>query len=425
MLHDSWVPLAEAGAGRYSASFLEAIDRALAVRPEQRTQTIDLLRQELGLPPAHVPGGAPAPRVDPEATVIRPARTTAPTVATAAQPAAAAGTVAAPAARQPTLAPRTVAPAETPAAATAEPPAAERAAAPRRTAMLAALGLGVLVAGGAAWWLTRGPATPAPAPVVTATPTPPAAPAPGPVVAAAPPAAALAPPPAAPPPPPPPPPRAVPRSPAEAYALWQAEGGGALRPQVRAPASLAVSELGKSRIGVTAPQAGYVHLVAALAGGSELQLWHPGATPQRIGAGATLEITPAAWSARPPAPGRWQVMAIVTSQPWDLAADGWREQGGVRVHGFDAAATPASTPCPPGSGPCDAFGAAEFTLEVRAPAPAAPVVAAPPERKPPPVRATPPAAAQNSEECGRIIAQMSLGDTSPALAARFKALGCR
>jgi hypothetical protein len=51
LMSDSFVPLAEGAAGRYSAGFLAAIDRALAVRPEQRTQTIETLRLELGLPP--------------------------------------------------------------------------------------------------------------------------------------------------------------------------------------------------------------------------------------------------------------------------------------------------------------------------------------------------------------------------------------
>ena len=49
LLHDNYVPLSEAAAGRYSERFLGAIDRALAVRPEQRTQSIGELRQDMGL----------------------------------------------------------------------------------------------------------------------------------------------------------------------------------------------------------------------------------------------------------------------------------------------------------------------------------------------------------------------------------------
>jgi serine/threonine protein kinase len=75
MLNDTYQPLTQAAAGRYSEPFLAAIDRALAVRPEVRTQTIEQLRQELGLdgyvPPTvqgtlaqpAIPAGASAPTV--------------------------------------------------------------------------------------------------------------------------------------------------------------------------------------------------------------------------------------------------------------------------------------------------------------------------------------------------------------------------
>ncbi len=49
MLSDTYVPLAELAARRYSDPFLRAIDRALRVKPEDRTRTINDLRAELGL----------------------------------------------------------------------------------------------------------------------------------------------------------------------------------------------------------------------------------------------------------------------------------------------------------------------------------------------------------------------------------------
>jgi serine/threonine protein kinase len=49
LLNDTYVPLTQAAEGRYSEPFLSAIDRALAVRPEERTQSIGELRQDLGL----------------------------------------------------------------------------------------------------------------------------------------------------------------------------------------------------------------------------------------------------------------------------------------------------------------------------------------------------------------------------------------
>jgi len=49
IVYDDYVPLATAAAGRYSARLLGAIDRALAVRPEDRTRSIVELRMDLGL----------------------------------------------------------------------------------------------------------------------------------------------------------------------------------------------------------------------------------------------------------------------------------------------------------------------------------------------------------------------------------------
>ncbi|MEM5342202.1 serine/threonine-protein kinase [Paraburkholderia azotifigens] len=49
MMSDSYVPLATQAAGRYSATFLKAIDHALAVKPEERPQNVRSLAAELGL----------------------------------------------------------------------------------------------------------------------------------------------------------------------------------------------------------------------------------------------------------------------------------------------------------------------------------------------------------------------------------------
>ena len=64
MLNDNFQPLAQVAAGRYSARFLEAVDRGLLVRPEQRPQSIEEFREDLGLM-------EPLDAV--EATVVRPA----------------------------------------------------------------------------------------------------------------------------------------------------------------------------------------------------------------------------------------------------------------------------------------------------------------------------------------------------------------
>jgi serine/threonine protein kinase len=47
LFEDSYQPLAVRVAGRYSATFLQAIDRALAVMPDHRTQTVEAFRSDL------------------------------------------------------------------------------------------------------------------------------------------------------------------------------------------------------------------------------------------------------------------------------------------------------------------------------------------------------------------------------------------
>ena len=49
LMNDNYVPMVQAGAGRYSPEFLAAMDRALIVKPEQRTQSVDDLRHDLGM----------------------------------------------------------------------------------------------------------------------------------------------------------------------------------------------------------------------------------------------------------------------------------------------------------------------------------------------------------------------------------------
>ncbi len=78
LMNDNFVPLAEAAKGRYSERFLSAIDRALAVKPEERTQSIGELRVALGLD-GFVPeraAAAPAPRT--AAASVRTGAATAP-----------------------------------------------------------------------------------------------------------------------------------------------------------------------------------------------------------------------------------------------------------------------------------------------------------------------------------------------------------
>lgn len=68
LMNDNYVPMVQAGAGRYSPSFLAAIDRALVVKPEQRTQSIDALRHDLGMEPSAPDTGKTQRRSGPSTT---------------------------------------------------------------------------------------------------------------------------------------------------------------------------------------------------------------------------------------------------------------------------------------------------------------------------------------------------------------------
>jgi serine/threonine protein kinase len=72
VMSDSFVPLAKCAAGRYTLPFLQTIDRALVVLPEQRTPSIEAFRLDLGLS-AKGQGSAHSPMKgnNPGSTVIR------------------------------------------------------------------------------------------------------------------------------------------------------------------------------------------------------------------------------------------------------------------------------------------------------------------------------------------------------------------
>lgn len=68
VVNDTMVPAARIGAGRYSESFLAAIDAGLAVRPEQRPQSMAAFRAALSATTAPAPPAArPAPAAPPRA----------------------------------------------------------------------------------------------------------------------------------------------------------------------------------------------------------------------------------------------------------------------------------------------------------------------------------------------------------------------
>jgi len=89
MMGDTYVPLRQLAAGKYSDSFLHAIDRALSVKPEDRPQSVAQLIAELDQPLPATAALLPDDfGLDDDKTVIRPIRASAPTPSPPSPPAA-------------------------------------------------------------------------------------------------------------------------------------------------------------------------------------------------------------------------------------------------------------------------------------------------------------------------------------------------
>ena len=157
LLNDQYVPLVQSAAGRYSEPFLRAIDQALVVKPQERTQNIDAFRAALGFGAlARDAGGELTSDGGTPSTFDPPPR-------------------AASATRPPTAAP---APADK-----ADPGTQGK----KSPAVMAGVAVAVLVAAGGAWW-AMGSKPPAPqvaqVPAAAPSPSPAAVPASSPVTAA-------------------------------------------------------------------------------------------------------------------------------------------------------------------------------------------------------------------------------------------------
>ena len=173
LMSDNFVPMSQSAAGRYSPRFLEAMDRALKVRPEERTQTIADLRADLGLVAGAAEGAATV--LNPKVPLLDGAM---PASSSTFDPLASAAPAAARAALRP--------PEAAPAPPAARVPAAAAPAAGGKglyigvgAAVLVALGIGgfMLMSPGKAPPPTPVAATPAPAPAPPEAPQPPPAPA--------------------------------------------------------------------------------------------------------------------------------------------------------------------------------------------------------------------------------------------------------
>ncbi len=337
MLKDTYVPLVQAAAGRYSERFLAAVDRALAVRPEERTQSIGELRQDLGL------GAA---TLDPYATLPLP-------------PGALPGADAAPASSPGRSAPAAGAPTRA-----ADQPAARGG---NRTLIGAGIGVGVLVALAGAAYVALAPA-PAPPPAVAEAPA--VAPAAAPVTQPAPSPAVTA---AA----TPPAPQAF--DPAAEFArVVQAQAAGF---DVRLQTNRASYRIDRDELSFTIQSAreGFVYAFVHGASGELLQLYpntESGAIKVRPGQTLRLPQSPIVLNTAGP-PGPTDLLVMVSPRQRDHSALRPRSEAAFRSFptGPEAAQLAAQAPgplppmagravCPP-SGACDdEYGAALVRVEV-------------------------------------------------------------
>jgi Protein kinase domain/Domain of unknown function (DUF4384) len=358
LLNDTYQPLVNAAAGRYSQAFLAAVDRALAVRPEARPQTIEQFRQELDLD-----GRSVAP------TVLMPQPTVSAAAASAAAPATRTAEVpptmvAAPTARPQPLADTAAAAAPVPAPAPAK----------GKGAMV---GAGVVVVGAVAvgLWQLMAPSAPppassAPAPAVVV-PAPTATTAAAPPPAAAPAAATVAAPPSAAP--------AAFDPQREFERILQGQTAGFSITATAQQTDLRIARKDQVRFKVTAERDGYLTVVGLSADGS-LALLVPNASsgPVRVRKGQ-------AWSfpakdgftltaSEPVGTGRMLVM--VSEHPRRFDALKPKSEGPIKLLASGDEATALQTgfkgsgsilageaACPGGTAGCaDEYGAALMTF---------------------------------------------------------------
>lgn len=377
LLNDTYQPLVQAAAGRYSERFLAAVDRALAVRPEARTQTIAQFREEMGLnEPATLMGGAPVPPTvvmglgqqptqlladAPTAIAPRPAAAQTLIAPTQAVPATALPPAAAPAQGN-----RTVLP---PVAANPAPTAAP-APASKGSGATVGIAVGALVLAGlgfGAWkMMDSSPVPQAAAPAAAPAPSPAATPAPAPAPVAAAPVA------------PPPPTRFEPEREFERIVQAQAGGFGVTAQPQKAELSIARSE--EFRFKVTAERDGHLYVLGYSPDGSlALVVPNKNSPKVRVKKGQTYSFPTRDGfflSAAEP-PGQSRLLVIVSAQERSFDAMRPKSEGPVRFFptGADALALAAqfkgtNSPlagqplCPASQPDClDEYGAAVMNFQ--------------------------------------------------------------
>lgn len=370
LVDDRYVPLAQRAAGRYSDRVLQAIDHALAVRPENRTPDIAAFKAELGLPPPPVgpktadfastsPGtdpigpGAPAASDRPPAVPSPRPRAPTPAPSPAVQGAAASATASAsndaqaqPAARRARNGPPAAGAAPRSRAAAPDPAQGLQG---RRGLLIGAATLATVGLGGAVWWSghARGPAA---APVPDSPPAVPTAASGG-------------------------------FDPAETFQRIVAAQTPGWAPVVTTPSARLQAGRDSLVFTLRAPREAHVY-VLSLGSDGRLQMLAPdaaAAAPPRVAQGGTLTLPPGGSPAFPVEgpPGRRLVLVIVSAWPRDLASFAPRVENGftsfptgtvaAALEGANAGRLPliaGQAVCPPQQACADEFGAALLSIEV-------------------------------------------------------------
>lgn len=290
MMQDSYQPLATLAAGRYGDNFLRGVDRSLAVRSEDRPQTMAEMREALGWgldsPLFAAPGAAVAP-----ATTARP-----PQAGAAAAPAGTGGS---------------------------------------RNLIIGAAALAVVAAAGAGYWFLAGgkpAATPA-AEVAPVPPTPPVAVQPPPVTAPVVPQAPASPRPAA-------------ATLAATYEAILAGADPAMTPRMEAPATVIVGQ-DQLKLQLDSKIAGHLYLFLWDSGDDMVYRLFPNDADadSTLGVGNTFHVPrphlrmPWVFPAQAPA-GEWRVLAVVSEQVRDFDRAAIRRDGDLLSasrEGFEAA----------------------------------------------------------------------------------------
>jgi len=360
LLNDTYKPLVEAAAGRYSEGFLAAIDRALAVRPEQRTQTIAQLREELGLDHLASPSTV--------MTMTPPTQSAPPPFAGNSQPTMLMGSPLPPTALvPPPPRPAPVAsPVPAPAPFSAPAPAAQK----KGNGALIGIGAGVVVLGAVGFgvWkmMASPPPAPAPAPQVAATP------APAPVAAPTP----------APAPVPAPPPAPLPFEPAREFdRVVQAQTAGFGLRAEPVKTQLSIAKQDEFKFKVTAERDGFLYVLGQSPDGSLALLVPNKNSPNvRVKKGSTYSF-PTNDGFYIPAvepPGTARVLVMVSAQRRSFDAMQPKPEGPIRLFPSGEQATAlaaqfkgANSPlagehqCPANAAGCaDEYGAAVMRFEV-------------------------------------------------------------